>query len=306
MAHWGDNPDAEIDQLGLEHYHSDDPDNRVVFEDNFGNITLEEKGKKSSKQFNFYVVDQHGQERDFWCGYLKSYRCRGRTKGDGPRCKRRCVIGTEFCFHHLKSIKRLRIDRTRLRDPATGRRFNFKGVFAVGFSRPHDPREIVFRPNDTIITYDGDYVKTREMNIRYADKTAPYAMEDSTNLGNLNLGIVDAALARSVGALVNYGDRNQRNAALGKIKLSYKSYTDRGREITRTYECLGVKALKCIHAGEEILADYGNRYILNENTKHETVPAKRGIYSGARLRAADLELYKNILTYGYPGYFNCY
>ena len=186
------------------------------------------------------------------------------------RCQRRCVIGTEFCFHRLKSIKHLRIDRTTLRDPNTNRRYNFRGVFAVG-----EPGRIVFRPNDTIITYDGDYVKNLELNIRYVDKTAPYGIKDTTGIGNFNLGIVDSALPRSVGALVNYGDANQRNAALGKIKHRFRTYSYGGRPISAYYECLGVKALKCIHAGEEILADYGNQYRMNENTWHETVLAKR-------------------------------
>ena len=45
--------DSPISELRTEHYFSGEPDNRVVFENNIGTITLDEKGKKKSKQFNF-------------------------------------------------------------------------------------------------------------------------------------------------------------------------------------------------------------------------------------------------------------
>ena len=176
------------------------------------------------------------------------------------------MIGIKFCWIHLKTIKKLEIKRTTLKDPATGHRFHFKGVFAVGH-----PNDIVFKPNDEIVRYSGEKVSRTELSRRYGKYTVPYRIEDTTGLGP-SLGFLDAALKRSVGAMINFKQTN--NAALGKGKrwIKRRSISSHGRRTQRaekiTYMC--VKALKNIRGGDEIFADYGKAYKMNEPTSHKT------------------------------------
>jgi hypothetical protein len=59
---------------------------------------------------------------------LKKLRCLGTTKNNNTRCKRSSVLTIPYCWQHLKSVCKLKISRTFLRDQ-NNHRFDFLGLF---------------------------------------------------------------------------------------------------------------------------------------------------------------------------------
>lgn len=115
-----------------------------------------------SKKFKFYIVD----ELQFQCP-LSSLRCHGKTK-KGTRCGRKCVIGFELCYQHLRSDKHLRILPSTI--PNAG-----KGLFAMDTTK--NDNAIIFRAGDKICDYSGQLINEEQLNERYEDKTASYAVK---------------------------------------------------------------------------------------------------------------------------------
>lgn len=191
--------------------------------------------KKSSKKFTFI---NHDEETKFECN-LESKQCLANTKNN-TRCKRKCVIGFEYCYSHLLSVKNLRIKPAEFG----------KGLFAQK-RRGTEENEILFRKGAIIIEYKGELVDQEELFNRYGENTAPYGMRINKNT------MLDAACERGVGSLVNHSAR-KANATFIEMRTQGK--------IT------GVKivANKNIRNNVEILVNYGRSYKFNKNVSFNT------------------------------------
>ena len=172
----------------------------------------------------------HYPDTNFSC-QLVSHRCEATTRAN-MQCKRRAVIGSSphLCWNHLLKLKHLRIAPSLM--PNAG-----KGLFALDPSR--EEGFILFRPKQLIITYGGEQIDQRELNDRYGEGTAPYAVEVSKRRGLYE----DGACGRGVGANVNTFTRHQ-NARLGIGQGG----------ATKLY------ATKVIRNGDEIYVSYGRGY----------------------------------------------
>lgn len=160
------------------------------------------------------------------------------------RCKRKQYIGFDVCWQHLRTRYKIRIAPTTLKGVSG------KGLFAFNNTNNKD---IVFKPNDNIIAYRGEIINTKELEERYEDKTAPYAvMINKTSF-------IDAGCERGVGSFANHKSRSSANA-----KLSYF----RGE--------VRIKAIKNIRNGDEIFVSYGDIYRLREEgVSHQTKYVRR-------------------------------
>ena len=178
------------------------------------------------KVFRFFITNELTTEK-----ILNSQRCEGHNKS-GQRCKRKCIIGYEYCPTHLKSEKDLKIKDSTI--PNSG-----KGVFVDNSTNNN---EIVFRKDDKICDYNG--IKTNKNNIdnEYRGKTAPYALQIN------NTDVIDAAGKRGVGSIINTkpGDNN----------CSFS--------IDNRNKSASVKATKNIKNGQELFLAYSRSYKLNE------------------------------------------
>jgi len=192
-----------------------------------------------TKKFKFYV----GNDLVFQCN-LKSMRCSGHNK-DGKRCKRRCVIGFEYCFMHLASEKHLKIKVSNIPNAN-------KGLFAYDKSKNDD--DIIFRKGDVICEYNGDVISNVELYQRYANHTAPYAAFINGQT------CIDGACKRGIANLVNRGNNNNRN-------LSSNS----SLHVNNKTQKVKLYCDKNIKNNQEILCSYGQRYRMNEpNIKYTT------------------------------------
>jgi len=106
-------------------------------------ILMNNDFQPSSYYFTYY--DNHF-DRIFY-GRLLSGRCMANTV-KGVRCKRRCVIGFEYCRDHLVTEKCLQIRRRR-----------WSRLFAHEENAP--PNTIVFEKGDTICQYNGQHLNER-------------------------------------------------------------------------------------------------------------------------------------------------
>lgn len=162
---------------------------------------------------------------------LLTGRCQGHTK-TGLRCKRKCIIGFEYCPVHLQSIKHLKIKDSNI--PNAG-----KGLFAVDNTLGQNA--IVFETDDPIAQYNGELINHAELDRRYGeDNTAPYAVGISNNV------IIDAAAERSVASIANQNP-GHTNAAF---------VNDVARRKSR------IKATRNIRNNREIYLAYGHGYRL--------------------------------------------
>ncbi len=190
------------------------------------------------KKFKFYKVQNGVQEvqPSYQCE-LHSERCLGYSK-NGVRCKRRCIIGFEYCFQHMQSIKHLKIRPTTL--PG----FTFSGLFAW------DPSAVgpIFRNEDVVCKYFGDVVEPAIIQEHYGNSTAPYAF-----LANKNRA-VDCACRRGIGALAN--------TSAGHNNCRFSVSNANGGS-------LSIKATKNIYHGQELFVPYGNKYHFHDH-EHTT------------------------------------
>jgi len=180
--------------------------------------------KPSSYYFSFY--DDH-HDRIFY-GRLSSHRC-SFIKTNHQQCKKRSVIGFEYCTSHLTKAKHLQIRKSTI--PNAG-----KGLFAYLENSPNN--SIVFRNGDTICQYNGEHISREELMNRYQGKTAPYAFQLNQN------EMIDSALDRGIGSLANT-KANHNNA---RFSINNQNHT------------VSIKATKNIRNGEEIFIPYGRSY----------------------------------------------
>ena len=177
---------------------------------------------------------------------LECTQCKGITRA-GNQCSRNTCIGVGFCWHHLMSVKHLKIKNSTLHG---------KGLFAF-LNKRATQRDIVFRSGEEIIIYDGKIVDSKVIHNSYRDYTAPYAVKI--------YGVPkvkDAACKRGVAAIANtHNNPEMRNARI-ITKVT-------PRTLRRSVVLV---ATKDIFHGQEIINDYGHEYNLpeNENTTFKT------------------------------------
>ena len=165
---------------------------------------------------------------------LQSEQCQGNAATTNQRCKRKCIIGYEYCFSHMKSVKHLTIRQSSI--PNSG-----QGLFACDPTKGIN--EIVFKRGAKICDYNGIHLNQRTLDEQYGDHTAPYGVEACKN------HIIDSAGRRGIGSLANHKPRSQINADI-------KSNTNLHTVILR--------AIKPIRNNQEIFINYGRLYDLGE------------------------------------------
>lgn len=177
-------------------------------------------------EFNFKIDGQ-----TVFSGKLVSLQCTAHKKNNA-QCKRKCVIGTPYCYTHLMYNEHLRIKESTI--PNTG-----FGLFAM--DPMAEPDEIIFKSGKKITQYHGEIIDIDELIERYGNKTAPYTIEIRED----DL-YEDGAIERGVGAIANTKP-NHNNATISIY---------RGRA--------SLKASKNIRNGEEIFLSYGRSFKVNQ------------------------------------------
>ncbi|GAQ82258.1 hypothetical protein KFL_001050210 [Klebsormidium nitens] len=137
---------------------------------------------------------------------------------------------------HLRTIKDansgLKIQTSPI--PGAG-----KGLFAWS---KHGGNEIVFVPNETICSYDGDVISQAEFDRRYGQDTGPYVAGGQAGL------LIDGACKRGAGTVAN-GRR-------GHVDSNARFSNSHAGGVQR----LTIKATKNIRHGQEIIVPYGADY----------------------------------------------
>jgi hypothetical protein len=187
----------------------------------------------SSYWFSFYDDEQNR----IFHSKMFSGRCET-IKANGERCKKRCVIGIEYCASHLPKEKHLQIRPSNV---------GGKGLFAY---KPNgQPNEVIFKNKQKIMNYEGEHLTAEELNERYNMFTAPYGVQT----GNNN-EYIDSALERGVASLANSG--------IQKANCNCELYSD-----VRNHR-VSIRAIKPIKQNEELLLYYGRMYRLDEDTRY--------------------------------------
>lgn len=196
-------------------------------------LTQQHDLKDSSYYFSYYNANN---ERVFY-SRMFSGQC-SFFKKNGERCKRRCVIPFEYCASHIQPAFNVSIRPSTI--PEAG-----KGLFADNGT---DDNSIVFKKNDVILQYFGEFLTRQELNDRYRDGTAPYAISLNNNK------FVDSALLRSTSSIANT-KRNNNNSSFS---------------ISNSTNSIKIKATKNIRNKQEIFVSYGNQYNFpNEDPKYD-------------------------------------
>jgi hypothetical protein len=186
----------------------------------------------SGYQFTFRVDGK----KKFQCN-VTSEQCTV-VKTNGTQRKRKCCIGSPYCYVHLLHIKHLRIKASTLEDSG-------KGLFALDPKADDDA--IIFRKGSAIIKYEGEVIDDEELVDRYGPYTAPYAVM-SKNDSN-----VDCACERGVGSNANTNP-NHNNATFS---------------INRRKNEVKILATKHIHNDEEMFLSYGRSYKLIQKNDND-------------------------------------
>jgi hypothetical protein len=190
------------------------------------------------KEFIFNVNDH-----EYFACDLKSEQC-SVIKSNGLQCRCKVIIGYQYCHIHLLNLKHLKINESTIEGIG-------KGLFSV------DPKaeenEIIFRPKDknSIISYGGEVIDEDELNHRYGEYTAPYALEVKTDK------YLDGACRRGVGNLINNGGKRNNSRLTVYTNSNGESFGN-------------IRATKNIRNGDEIFVAYGDEYKTNEPTNHVT------------------------------------
>jgi hypothetical protein len=123
-----------------------------------------------------------------------------------------------------------------------------------------------FDKNELIAPYIGENISDDELDRRYGDNVAPYAIALE------GFQTLDAACTRGLGSYVNdyrtdRKDPNKNRAAIN-AELSDETSSEHGG--------VWVKAIKKIAPGQEVLVDYGKEYWSGKHPPHQTL--KRKLY----------------------------
>ena len=160
--------------------------------------------------FKFYVLDKLK-----FSVPLKRVRCNYKTMS-GERCNRHVYDGVPYCAEHLSSELHLEIRKSTV--PNAG-----NGLFAC-LPDTTSRNELVFAANPTrkqkesgvrqrICEFEGEILNAEQLQERYGDFTAPYALKVTSNF------FIDPAGYRSVGAMANHKVKKNMNAKLIKNNL---------------------------------------------------------------------------------------
>lgn len=210
--------------------------------------------KKSPKRFTF-----KSPTKRFSCNLDRS-RCTATKASTGTRCTRATVLGLELCWQHLLATKNLRIAPST--HPPVVRAGGGLGLFASRETRPGaryegtDRRErpILFHPNGRtapklIATYDGEKLTDAALDRRYGVHTAPYTLK----------GRGGASQARN------------RDAACHRVVAAFSNSGGSKKWTNAVFRGFNLVAVRPIRDGDEILADYGDSYLMNEEgVSHRT------------------------------------
>jgi hypothetical protein len=182
------------------------------------------------KYFHFHIDTKHMTHH--FDAQMHTMRCEY-VKQNGERCKNNVIIGQPFCWIHERVGNHLKIAKSLIQDAGLG-------LFAYNGK---DDREVVFKKGEVICPYYGEIIDERELIRRYADKTAPYAIEIKAHEI-----YEDGALQRGIGSLVNHWPR----------KKNVRFSVSRERRVN-------IVALRNIRNGEELYVSYGRGYRMGEN-----------------------------------------
>lgn len=138
---------------------------------------------------------------------------------NGSRCRNRVIIGVPWCWIHLKK-RGYRIKASTI--PNSG-----KGVFTLN----------TLDPNRNIMNYDGDVIDTEEIDRRYGNNTAPYAVEKRVGL------YIDSICNRSPASMINHKRGRGANC-----------------KFSRYMGLMRVRTTKRIPADSELFINYGQDY----------------------------------------------
>lgn len=179
-----------------------------------------------------------GAAIDFTCE-LKCVQCAAMIN-DKKQCAKTVCIGLYYCWYHSETILYLKIIETE----SMG-----KGLFA--YDRTRGKTETIFKKDQVICNYNGQFITEKIANARYGQDTAPYAVRDE-NYGNQYYD--DAACYRGIGSLANQSIDN------------YNAEIELGNNFSW---CL--KAVKDIPNNTQIFLNYGEEYDMNDkNIKFST------------------------------------
>jgi len=169
---------------------------------------------------------------------LATERCIGTSKSN-LQCRRIISIGINRCFQHMPDLK---IKNSTIDNAG-------KGLFAYNRNRPNDA--ILFKSNEKIVDYLGDTIDNNELNHRYGNDTAPYALKINNNL------YIDPATRRGIGSLANKPDAHNPNPLLRQPNAKFS--------VNTRYHTASLKATKNIRNHQEILTSYGHNYVIQDN-----------------------------------------
>jgi hypothetical protein len=180
----------------------------------------------------FYTTN-NGEAPRFECE-LKRVRCCAKTKSGRP-CARTTLHTAPLCAQHTRKIFRVRQDRSTIVLEGNKR---MRGLFACDDSQPRGA--IVFRKGDEVCPYFGEVIGDPELDRRYGDSTAPYALLIHPGV------IVDPACLQSIGGKVNSPPPGGRP----NTRFSVASSSD----------FASIKAIRNIRNGQELFVSYGPVY----------------------------------------------
>ena len=153
-------------------------------------------------------------------------------------------MGFDVCYQHLQIKYNMKVAPTTL---------NIQGMGLFAYNGT-DSNDIIFKPNQNIISYNGELIADEVLESRYGEFNAPYAV--FIDRGEYKTMSEDSACQRSAGSFANHRPPSKANA---KLALSRNT----GRVI--------LKATKNIRNGREIFVSYGSAYRMNkENEIHQT------------------------------------
>jgi len=187
--------------------------------------------KMGKTKFRFRGADGTRFQCDLQCRF-----CTERTKGGrGPTCRRRTCLSLPWCWMHAARNHGLRIKESQA-VPGT------KGLFATQR----------FAANTNMAQYLGERLTQAQLDRRYGDYTAPYALQHGREGW-----ILDAACRRSMASMANSarGTRRRNNA----------------RFSVRRDGTVWIRSTEVIRPGTEILLRYGRDYWQGpQDSEHHT------------------------------------
>ena len=159
-------------------------------------------------------------DTEFTCK-LECCRCEATTK-TGGRCRRRTKKQLPYCYEHARSILHVDIRPSTIDGAGLG-------LFALE----------QFNPGDLIAPYKGEILNRKQMDDRYGEGLAPYALEINKNT------YIDSACSRGTASFIN--------TKKGHNNARFSVYSGRAGHPPSA----SVKATKRILPNQEIFVDYG-------------------------------------------------